>query len=267
MSSQTFLEKYGPWALITGASSGIGAEFCRQLAAKGLNIVLAARRVESMKQIAGELENKHNIKTKVVQVDLSTRDFMDTLAPEISTLEIGLLVNNAGFGISGSLLTASPDKERELVNVNCRAPLILTQFIGNSMMKRKKGGIILLSSVLGFTASPWFANYAASKAYNLHLGRALWSELKPYGIDVAVLAPGSTDTEFNSISGIKGLVSMNAGPVVKTALKKLGRKPVIVTGAQNRFAVLLIKLLPARVLVPVTGHIINYLRKSSKDQQ
>ena len=134
----TFQQKFGPWALVTGASSGIGAEFCRQLAPKGINLVMVARRKERMEQLVGELRNKHDVQTKVIQADLSKNDFMQTLLPEISSLEIGLLVNNAGFGIRGAFLNSNLERELEMLNVNCRAPLILTHVIGRQMMQRKK---------------------------------------------------------------------------------------------------------------------------------
>ncbi|MCH7782449.1 DNA-protecting protein DprA, partial [candidate division KSB1 bacterium] len=183
MNKNDFLEKYGPWALVTGASSGIGAEFCRQLSGYGLNIVMIARRKSAMEEIAANLVEKYSVEVKTIESDLSKDDFFAKLEPEISSLDIGILINNAGFGVKGSFLSNSLERELELLNVNCRAPLELTHIIGQKMLERKKGGIFFLSSVLGYSASPYFANYAASKAYNLFMGGALWSELKAAGIE------------------------------------------------------------------------------------
>ncbi|KPK93567.1 hypothetical protein AMJ80_05905 [bacterium SM23_31] len=259
---ESFQQKYGSWALVTGASSGIGAEFCRQLAPKGINLVMVARRKERMEQLAGELKDKHGVQTKVIPADLSKDDFMETLLPEISSLEIGLLINNAGFGIRGAFLNSNLERELEMLSVNCRAPLILTRIIGQQMLKRKRGGIIFIASVLGFIETPYFANYAASKAYNLYMGQALWYELKHHGIDVSVLSPGTTKTEFSKISGGNGMPAMKVEPVVRIALKKLGNKPSIVAGLHNRMFVLWCKLFPRRIMTVLIGSVMKKMIKN-----
>jgi len=215
-----------------------------------------------MEKLAAELIEQYSVEVKVLESDLSQVDFFTKLKPEISSLNIGLLVNNAGFGVKGAFLTNSLERELELLNVNCRAPLELTHVLGQKMVERKKGGIIFLSSVLGYQATPYFAHYAASKAYNLFIGGALWSELKASGIDVSVLSPGSTKTEFNQVSGQKGFVMMEAGTVVKTGLRNMG-KPYIVTGLRNKLAVLLLKLLPDKITTRIMG---NIMRKMSQPQ-
>ena len=259
MKKDDFLEKYGPWALVTGASSGIGAEFCRQLSGYGLHIVMIARRKSAMEKIAANLVEKYSVEVKTIESDLSKDDFFAKLEPEISSIDIGILINNAGFGVKGSFLSNSLERELELLNVNCRAPLELTHIIGQKMLERKKGGIFFLSSVLGYSASPYFANYAASKAYNLFMGGALWSELKAAGIDVSVLCPGSTQTEFDKVSGHKGFVTMEAEAVVRTGLRNIG-KPYIVAGVRNKLAVLLIKIFPRRITTIIMG---IFMRKMS----
>jgi len=258
----TFQQKYGPWSLVTGASSGIGAEFCRQLAVKGLNLVMVARRKERMEQLSEELGNKYDVQTKVIQADMSKNDFMQTLLPEISSLEIGLLINNAGFGIRGAFLNSNLERELEMLHVNCRAPLILTHVIGRQMLERKRGGIIFISSVLGFIETPYFANYAASKAYNLYMGQALWYELKHHGVYVLALSPGTTKTEFGKVSGGDGMPAMNVEPVVAVALKKLGKKPSVVAGVHNRLFVLWLKLFPHRIMTVLLGSAMKKMTKN-----
>lgn len=215
-----------------------------------------------MEQLAGELKNKHDIQIKVIHADLSKDDFMQALLPEISSLEIGLLVNNAGFGIRRAFLSGSLERELEMLNVNCRAPMILTHVIGRRMLKRKKGGIIFLSSVLGFIETPYFANYAASKAYDLYMGNALWYELKHHGVDVLTLSPGTTKTEFSKVSGGNGMPAMKVEPVVRIALKKLGKKPSVVAGVHNRMFVLWLKLFPRRAMTVLLGSVMRKMTKN-----
>ena len=254
MKNTHFLHQYGPWALVTGASSGIGAEFCRQLAERGLNIVMAARRMERMEILAQEITKKYRIQTKIIPVDLAKEDFLSGLMPQINGLEIGILVNNAGFGIAGGFLQHEINRELSQFYVNCRAPLILTHTFAQNMVKREKGGIIFVSSVLGYIPTPLFANYAASKAYDLFMGEALYHELKPYGISVLTLSPGVTATEFGSIAGTKSrMPHMSAPSVVRAALQNLGKKPAAVPGLFNKLSVQLFRLLPRRLFIAVMG--------------
>ena len=143
-----FKQKYGPWALITGASSGIGMEFARQLAAMGINLVLVARREDKLNTLATELKSSHGIDAKVVMADLSRDDFLPTLRSATAGLEIGLLVNNAGLTTTGAIVDNKLEDELNLLHLNCRAPLILAHEYGKPMRERKRGGIIFLGSVL-----------------------------------------------------------------------------------------------------------------------
>ena len=162
----TFKEQYGPWAIVTGASAGIGEEFARQLARMGLNLILIARRKQRIDDLARQLQSASKILVKPIVADLSRPDFLWPLVSAIGSMEVGLLVNNAGFGLAGGFLDHELEKELALFNVNCRAPLILTHFFGRQMAQRKRGGIIFVSSVSGFIATPFEATYAATKAYD-----------------------------------------------------------------------------------------------------
>ena len=197
----TFLERYGPWALVTGASAGIGAEFSRQLAAMGLNLILVARRRERIEELAGRLESTSKIQVRTIIADLSQPDFLSLILSRTESIDVGLLVNNAGFGIAGKFLEHEVEKELALLDVNCRAPLILTHAFGRQMTQRKRGGIIFVSSVSGYIATPYESSYAASKVYELFLAESLRYELGKEGVDVLALCPGSTDTEFHEIAG------------------------------------------------------------------
>ncbi len=222
---------------------------------------MIARRKERLEALAAELKEKYGTKSVVIQADLSKNDFISTVIPEITSLNVGLLVNNAGFGDRGAFLSSNLERELDMINVNCRAPLLLAHLIGRQMSKRKKSGMIFLSSVLGFAATPFFANYAASKAYNLYLGEALWYELKQHGIDVMSLSPGVTRTEFGSGTGLGALGAMEVEPVVEEALNKLGKSASVVTGIHNKFFVAWFKMMPRKLLLTVFGAVMARMRK------
>lgn len=259
---KTFKEKYGAWALVTGASSGIGFEFAHQLAALGLNLALVARRKKRLDQLAIELQKKYAIQCKVMPTDLSQSDFLSEIKKLTAALEIGLLINNAGFGTTGELLENDLETEIKLLHVNCRAPLILAHHFGKKMKNRKKGGIIFSASIVGFTAVPLWSNYAASKAYDLFLAEALGHELKDHGVDVLALCPGTTKAEFQEIAGTRMLMPMSAEAVVRRGLQKLGHTYVTIPGILNRLNVLSIKLLPHTWSTRIFGRIIRTIRKT-----
>jgi uncharacterized protein len=195
-----FEKKYGPWALITGASSGIGAEFARQLGTQGLNLLIVARRLDRMEQLAEELKNDCGVEVRPVKCDLGSADFMSVLRPHLEELDIGLLVNNAGFTNTGAVIDNDLECELELLYVNCRASLILAHELGNRLKSSGHGGMIFVSSTTAFAPPTLWANYAASKAYVLALGEAMHEEMRPVGVDVLVVCPGPARTDFYAIS-------------------------------------------------------------------
>ncbi len=255
----TFKERYGPWALVTGASAGIGEEFARQLARLGLNLILIARRKQRIDDLARQLELASKIQVKSIAMDLSRPDFLPSLVSAIGSVEVGLLVNNAGFGVAGKFLDHELERELALIDVNCRALLILTHAFGRQMAQRHRGGVIFVSSVSGFIATPFEAHYAASKAYELFLAESLGYELKQDGIDVLALCPGATETEFHVVAGLRRVAGMPVAPVVELAIKTLGRKPVAIPGWHNRLLVFLLKLTPRRLHTLFAGRVIEKL--------
>jgi short-subunit dehydrogenase len=254
-----FKERYGPWALVTGASAGIGAEFARQLASLGLNLILVARRQERIDHLARQLESASKIQVKPIAADLSRSDFLPSLVSAIGSVEVGLLVNNAGFGLAGEFLGHELEKELALLDVNCRAALILTHVFGRQMAQRQRGGIIFVSSVSGFIATPFEAHYAASKAYDLFLAESLGYELKQRGVDVLALCPGSTATEFHVVAGSRPVAAMPVAPVVDLAIKTLGKNPVAIPGWHNRLLVYLLKFTPRRLHTFFAGRVMGKL--------
>jgi len=255
----TFVERYGPWALVTGASAGIGAEFARQLSEKGLNLVLVARRRQRLEDLARDLESRNKVQVRIVTVDLSQPDFLPTILSVTNSIEIGLLVNNAGFCLAGHLIEHELEKELQLLDVNCRAPLVLTHVFGRQMAQRKRGGIIFVSSVSAYIATPFEASYAASKVYELFLAESLGYEFKKKGVDMLALCPGSTDTEFHAIAGSRPVAAMAVEPVVRLALKKLGKTSVAIPGWHNRLLVYLLKFTPRRVHTYFAGKVMGNL--------
>jgi uncharacterized protein len=169
------------------------------------------------------------------------------------------LVNNAGFGLAGHFLEHELEEELGLLNVNCRAPLILTHVFGRQMAQRKKGGIIFVSSVSAYIATPFEASYAASKVYELFLAESLEYELKKSGVDMLALCPGSTQTEFHEIAGSRAVAPMLVQPVVELAIKKLGKKPIAIPGWHNRALVYLLKFTPRRIHTRFAGKVMGNL--------
>jgi short-subunit dehydrogenase len=261
-TGMTFKERYGPWALITGASSGIGAEFARQLAALGLNLILIARRKQKLDDLARQLEGTDKIMVQTIAADLSQPDFLPPIVSAIASMEVGLLVNNAGFGLAREFLDHELEKELALLDVNCRAPLILTHVLGRQMAQRKRGGVIFVSSVSGFIATPFEAHYAASKAYEIFLAEALGFELKKNGVDVLALCPGSTETEFHAVAGARSVAAMPVAPVVATAISQLGKRPVAIPYCRNRFLVYMLKVTPRRLHTYLAGRVMRSVTRA-----
>ncbi len=229
----SFVEKYGRWALVTGASSGIGEQFALQLAEKGLHVALAARRRDRLETLAERIRHTYGVDTRTISVDLAKEDFMSTLLPQLEGLDIGLLVNNAGFATTGPFIDNPIENEKDQVNLNARTVAMLSHVYGNKFAAMGRGGIINVSSLTSFLPMPGWANYSASKVYVLNFTMSLWYELKHLGVDVLALCPGATVTEFQDIAGTKRN-GMTPDRVAAIGLKKLGKKPKVVAGISNK---------------------------------
>lgn len=258
-----FRNRYGAWALITGASSGLGAEFARQLAAQKLDLILVARRKDRLKELATALRLEHGIQVKVVPLDLAKPNFIQTLRKQTAKLNIGLVVNNAGFGMAGEFTESNLDYELRMLDVNCRAPLILAHEYGKTMAAHRRGGIIMVSSVVSFQGVPFMSHYAATKVYDLVLGEGLWYEMKKHGVDVVTLCPGATETEFSHVAETKPVPgAMPATPVVTAALDALGHKPYVVAGFKNKLMVFGIRFTPRSIATRVAAQVMKRLGRS-----
>lgn len=202
MQSDEFKNRYGPAALITGASSGIGQSFARILASWGMDVVLVARRVKRLQELAGNLEEEYGVKALVCPVDLSTSSAAEDILNATGTLDIGLVVSNAGFGLKGHFQDGAVNVLAEMTAVNCQTPLLLARGFIPRLKTRGKGGLILTSSVEGLIGCPYSAAYSATKGFVVNLGEALWAEMSEHDIDVLTLCPGATDTEAPALQGI-----------------------------------------------------------------
>ncbi|MFN0198141.1 MAG: SDR family NAD(P)-dependent oxidoreductase [Planctomycetaceae bacterium] len=244
------------WALITGASSGIGAEFARRLAARGMHLILTGRRKELLDQLAGELHTHHGTKCEVIVGDLSDPAEPSRMMNDIrgKGIEIELLINNAGFGMVGEVEKTEVSRVLQLIRLNMSALTELTYLVLPSMIARKHGAVINVASVAGIQPVAFMPVYSASKAYVLHFSEALWAEVRGKGVTVMALCPGTTQTEFFDVAGAQGWLkkhrSQTVGEVVKTALWGLEkRRQYIIPGWGNYFLSLLVRIATRRTVV------------------
>ena len=258
-------KKYGPWALVTGASSGIGKEIVRQLASKGFNIILVARREKILNALAREIKINNRaetkVETKIVVADLCAPGAVKSLYNDVSTLDIGLIVPAAGIDEMGRFLDKEYSDLASMLSLNIQVPTEITHIFGRKMANRKRSGIILLSSLFAYQGIPNFAAYAASKAYILTLGETLNVELADQGVDVLVLSPGLTDTPFSQMMDIDfsklPMYAQRPETVAKTALSALGKKPTVVSGWLNKIYAWENRLIPRSWPVKLFGFLIN----------
>lgn len=257
---KNFKEKYGPWALVTGASSGIGKEFAVQLARAGLHVVLHGRNLEALDALSSKLRAAYGVQTRIVLADLDIATAWEKIVEETRDLEISLLINNAGYILAGGTLASSPQKEIAMFNANCLAPLALAQHFAPQFARAGRGGIIFTSSIASFVASPFWTQYAATKGYELLLAEAMGAELKPLGVDVQALCPGPVKTNIFKRSGSKiraTFFHLTPEAVVRESLDKLGRKSVVISGLRNKLLVAGIHFIPRSFLTKMNYSVMK----------
>ena len=231
MNETQFVEEFGPVALVTGASSGIGKAFAERLAAMGMDLVLVARRVERLNALAARLEKERAVHVKVCQVDLSRATAAAQIIEATSSLDIGLVISNAGFGLKGDHAANEPAAMTDMLMVNCNTPMLLARGFIPRLRARRKGGLIFTSSVEGLMGCPYSTAYSASKALVNSLGEGLWGELNPEGIKVLTICPGATATEAAALQGIDLSTLKNVmapEQVVELAFENINNGPVFI---------------------------------------
>jgi hypothetical protein len=248
----------GKWALVTGASAGIGVALARELAAGGTNLVLTARRKERLEELAQELQAKHQIKTSIFVADLAEPDAPEKIYAYTRerNLEIELLINNAGFGAYGELHAVEAHRLLEMVQVNCSAVAHLTRLYLPEMVARRHGDVLILASTASFQAVPYISTYAATKAFDLLFAEGLAEEMKPYGIRVCALCPGSTESEFHSVAGQEKYMKKQetAEKVARTGLQALAAgKSYVISGLGNYLGALGERLVPRRMVTRIAA--------------
>lgn len=251
-------------ALVTGASSGLGEELARQLAARGYDLVLTARRRERLEALAAELRAKRGIDVLVLACDLGSAG---APAQIVATLEerrmpISLLVNNAGFGVHGFAVEQSLSRQLEMIDLNVRALTELSLSLGAQMAARGSGAILNVASTGAFQPTPYVAAYAATKAYVLSFSHALAWELAPRGVNVLALCPGATKTEFFEAGQVHVAVNdffyMSAERCARIALRALdGGRHVVVAGWLNALGAWFARVMPQWLVVPVTARLMR----------
>ncbi|MEK9929050.1 MAG: SDR family NAD(P)-dependent oxidoreductase [Halieaceae bacterium] len=245
--AQDFSSRYGPWALIAGASEGLGAAFAECLAAQGINLILVARRAEPLETLAVRLRETHAVDVMTQSLDLANEEalvsFMGTL-----DADLGLIICNAAYSAVGGFLETPAEQLKQIIGVNVTAPLLITRLLAPRLLTRGRGGVILMSSLAGNQGSANIATYAASKSFNTVLAEGLWQELKRAGIDVVAPCAGAIRTPGyqQAASGPEPPGTMDADEVASQALAALGHRPVVVPGRFNQFALFLMRRLMPR---------------------
>ena len=232
MDTNAFKQEFGPVALVTGASSGIGWSFAEQLAAMGFDLVLVARRIERLEELAEQLRSKHGISTTTLPVDLAERSAGEQIIAATASLDIGLIVSNAGYGFKGEHAATDPDGLTAMLMVNCDTTMRIAHGFIPRLRQRGKGGFIFTSSVEGLIGCPYSAGYSASKAFVKAFGEALWGELTPEGIKVLTICPGATATEAAQKQGVDPATMQNVmqpDEVARLALENIDNGPTLVT--------------------------------------
>lgn len=249
-------ELRGKWALVTGASSGLGVDFATELARRGMNVVLVARRRERLDALAARLSAEHGVEAKSIAMDLAVPEVGAALEAEVASLglEVEVLVNNAGYGAYGEHLELAWERERAMLQLDIVTLVDLTKRFAKAMVARGSGRILQVASIGAYMPCPTYATYAAAKVFVLHYGEALNFELKGTGVTCSVVSPGVTATEFLQVSGQKPtlyqrLMMMTSAQVARVGIRAMLRgKPSVVPGWLNKLTAWSMRFTPRRLM-------------------
>jgi uncharacterized protein len=258
MTSSKWIQRYGSVALVTGASSGIGEQFACQLAEKGFDLVLTARREELLQSLKTRLEREYGVNVTCIVCDLCDLAEVDSLITQVLAMDVGLVISNAGYGVEkGAYLSTDLEALEAMYRANSLVPARLAHALAPAMIAKGRGGFIFTGSIEGDAVFPWSAGYAASKAFLHSLVQALWYEVKSSGVDVLLLAPGATDTEAPLKQGIsrdKLVGLMSPAIVAQQALAQLGVRPHFTPALRNRLLVGVLRCLPRKLAIAMAGY-------------
>ena len=249
----------GQWALVTGASAGIGVALAEELAAGGTHLLLTARRLDRLENLAADLRKKFGIQAQVFAADLAKREAPEKIFEYTKEkgLRIDLLINNAGFGQYGELHKVEKQRLVDMVEVNCTAVVHLTRLFLPDMVARRGGDILIVASTAAFQAVPYISTYAASKAFDLYFAEGLAVEMKPHGIRVCALCPGSTESEFHAVAGQEKFTAKHQEPadkVARTGLRALAAgKSYVISGLGNFLGAHSQRAVPRRVVTRIAA--------------
>ena len=243
-----FAKKYGPWALVLGASEGLGASFSTAIAQRGLHIAMAARRAEVLEKKATSITREYGVETHPIAVDLTKPDMLEILMDATENLDIGLVVYNAAAGYIGPFVTQERAQALQMIDINCRGPVLIAHHFSQKMRQRGSGGIILMSSGAALAGGPGNALYAAGKSFELILGEGLSRELKPLGVDVLSLIGPAIDTPnfWRDNPDIQKMLGppLPSNQVAEEALDRLGKNASWVAGETYREGLAALGTLP-----------------------
>lgn len=251
-------KRYGKWVLITGATSGIGYELSKALASAGFNLVLTGRREAILAQMKSDLSADNGVEIQMVTGDLSKEADVNQLIKKCAEIPIGTYILNAGYATSGNLIDNKLSDELNMFDLNARALLLLSHTFGNELKhKKRKGALVLLSSMVAFQGVPNITNYAATKAYVQSLGEGLYHELKPYDIDVLNVAPGPVNTGFADRASMEMGNAVDAKNITPEIISAIGRKKTVIPGGLAKFLVYNLRLLPRSIKTKIVGKVMK----------
>jgi len=252
-----FRRRYGPWALVTGATSGIGQAMATLVASAGINVVAVGRRERELKAFAEDLADSYGVQTVAVPADLADSGGIEAVEDAAAGLDIGLLAAAAGFGTSGRFVDADMVAEQSMLDVNCRAVLTLAHTAAVRMTERGTGGIVLIASLVGRQGTPQAAHYAATKAYVQALGEALHIELRPRGVHVVTSTPGPVHSGFGDRAGMYLTIAAQPMQVARLTLNALGRRMTVSPGALSKTLTWSLAPLPRQLRTRIMGRVMG----------
>lgn len=261
MSSASFSNRYGPWAVVTGASDGIGRACALALADRGVQVVLVARREDRLRAVAEAIAARTQLPSQVLALDLAQADGSAALARATADLDIGLLIAAAGFGAAGCLIDQDAEMSANMVDLNCRALMLTAQHFGRRFADQRRGGMVLFSSLFGFQGVPRSANYAATKCYVQGLAEGLYHELRPFNVQVLASAPGPVATGFAERAAMQLNQAASAEAVARATLNALGNGSTVRPGWLAKFLGYSLMPLPRSLRVLILGQVMRGYQK------